>query len=371
MIIKTQGMEENIKSLFISYLEKNISRQEEDFLIQWIKENPDFLKELNEIRMLWNLSEISGKIDNKHIANEWDLFLHKIEKGKSVQLKTKLGFMYWLPRVAAVFLLGAVISAAITYTIFSFDNSNLVYQEINTPAGSKSKITLPDGSSVWLNAGSSLRYSNQFGKKDREISLVGEAFFEVAKNRSKIFIVQAHDLSIKAYGTTFNVKSYPEENTVEATLIEGSIEVKRTGLNKNSKDEIILEPNQRVVYYKSSNKTEKIQAKEIESCPEKLQPGSDKKQLTYMISKGIDPVPFTSWKEGTLLISSETLAGLAVKLERKYDVKIHFENEALKQIKFSGSLKNETVEQVIEAIGIAAHIDYEIEEREIKFKEKN
>jgi len=364
-------MEENIKSMFISYLEKNISRQEEDFLIQWIKENPDFLKELNEIRMLWNLSEISGKIDNKHIANEWDLFLHKIEKGKSVQLKTKLGFMYWLPRVAAVFLLGAVISAAITYTIFSFDNSNLVYQEINTPAGSKSKITLPDGSSVWLNAGSSLRYSNQFGKKDREISLVGEAFFEVAKNRSKIFIVQTHDLSIKAYGTTFNVKSYPEENTVEATLIKGSIGVKRTGLNKNSKDEIILEPNQRVVYYKSSKKTEKVQTKEIESSPEKLQPGSDKKQLTYMISKGIDPVPFTSWKEGTLLISSETLAGLAVKLERKYDVKIQFENEALKQIKFSGSLKNETVEQVIEAIGIAAHIDYEIEEREIKFKEKN
>jgi ferric-dicitrate binding protein FerR (iron transport regulator) len=125
-----------------------------------------------------------------------------------------------------------------------------------------------------------------------------------------------------------------------------------------------------VVYYKSSNKTEKIQAKEIESSPEKLQPASDKKQLTYMISKGIDPMTFTSWKEGTLLISSETLADLAVKLERKYDVKIQFENEALKQIKFSGSLKNETVEQVIDAIGIAANIDYEIEEREIKFKEK-
>jgi hypothetical protein len=124
--IKTQGMEENIKSLFISYLEKNISRQEEDYLLQWIKENPDFLKELNEIRMLWNLSEISGNIDNKHIANEWDLFLHRIEKGRSVQLKNRMGFMYWLPRVAAVFLLGAVISAAITYTIFGFDNSNLV-----------------------------------------------------------------------------------------------------------------------------------------------------------------------------------------------------------------------------------------------------
>ncbi|HPE75797.1 MAG TPA: FecR family protein [Draconibacterium sp.] len=363
-------MEEKIKSLFISYLEKNISRQEEEYLIKWIKENPEFLKELNEIRVLWNLSEISGKIDNKHLANEWDLFLQRIEKGKAVQLKTRFGFKYWLPRIAAIFILGAVISAAITYTILSFDNSNLVYQEINTPAGSKSKITLPDGSSVWLNAGSSLRYSNQFGKKEREISLVGEAFFEVAKNRSKVFIVHAHDLSIKAYGTTFNVKSYPEENTVEATLIEGSIGVNRNGLNRNSKDEIMLEPNQRVVYYKSSNKTVKESAEEIESKPETTQPEGSNKQLTYMISRGIDTMPFTSWKEGTLIISSETLAELAVKLERKYDVNIQFENEALKQIKFSGSLKNETVEQVIEAIGIAAHIDYEIEEREIKFKEK-
>jgi ferric-dicitrate binding protein FerR (iron transport regulator) len=364
-------MEEKIKSLFISYLEKNISRLEEEYLIQWIKENPDFLKELNEVRVLWNLAEISGNINNKHIANEWDLFLQRIEKGKSVQIETKKGFMHLLPRIAAIFLLGAVISAAITYAIFNFDNSNLVYQEINTPAGSKSKITLPDGSSVWLNAESSLRYSNQFGKKDREISLVGEAFFEVAKNRSKIFNVHAHDLSIKAYGTTFNVKSYPEENTVEATLIEGSIGVKRIGLSKNSKDEIMLEPNQRVVYYKSSNITEREQTEKIESKLETPKVESNKKQLTYMITKGIDPLPFTSWKEGTLLISSETLADLAVKLERKYDVKIQFENETLKQIKFSGSLKNETVEQVIEAIGIAAHIDYEIEEREIKFKEKN
>jgi ferric-dicitrate binding protein FerR (iron transport regulator) len=246
----------------------------------------------------------------------------------------------------------------------------LVYQEINTPAGAKSKVTLPDGSTVWLNAESNLRYSNKFGKKDREIFLTGEAFFEVAKNKSKVFVVQAADLSIKAYGTAFNVKSYPEENTVEATLIEGSIGVKRSGLNKDNKDEVMLEPNQRVVYYKSAVKKVNEKTTEIEPGTEPVNSEKREKQLTYMISKGIDPVQFTSWKEGTLSITSENLADLAIKLERKYDVKIQFENDALKKIKFSGSLKDETVEQVIEAIGIAAHIDYEIDERNIKFKEK-
>lgn len=362
-------MEEKIKSLFISYLEKDISKQDEEYLVRWTNNNPGSLKELNELRTLWNLAGISGKIDNKLAEKEWKLFLQRVEKRKSIQLKPANNLMYWLPRMAAIFLLGAVISAAITYTIFNTRNSELIYQEINTPAGAKSIITLPDGSSVWLNAGSSIRYSNQFGKKQREIFLTGEAFFDVAKNKRKPFVVQASDLSIKAYGTTFNVKSYPDENTVETTLIEGSIGIKRNSLKGKNTDEVILQPNQRVVYYKPSkqNKIAEQPAEEIaQSVPDKR----ETQKLTYMISKGIDPLPFTSWKDGTLFIDSETLNNLAIKLERKYDVKIQFENETLKALKFTGSLENETVEQVIEAIGVAANIDYTIVDRDILFKEK-
>ena len=93
-------------------------------------------------------------------------------------------------------------------------------------------------------------------------------------------------------------------------------------------------------------------------------------KLTYLISKGIETKEFTSWKDGTLFITSETLSELAVKLERKYDVKIHFESAELKELKFTGSLENETVEQVVHAIGIAAHIDYEIKDRDIWLKEQ-
>lgn len=364
-------MEEKIKALFISYLEKSISKPDEEILVQWIKNNPGSLKEWSELKKLWNLVNVADKFNDKLLEKEWQLLLNKIEKNRQPQ--RKLMFWYWLPRVAAVFLLGAFFSLAVSYSVYKNANNKLVYQEITTPKGAKSKLTLPDGSTIWLNAGSTVKYSNQFGLKQREIFLTGEAFFNVVSNKRKAFVVQASDLRIKAYGTSFNVKSYPDENTVEATLIEGSLGVKRLGLKNKKNDEVILEPNQRVVYYKSSpqiNEIENVVEKEENNINlDPLQGKSETQKLTYMISKGIDPQPFTSWKDGTLFINSETLELLAVKLERKYDMKIHFENEKLKNLKFTGSLQNETIEQVIEAIGIAAHINYRIDEREIWLSE--
>lgn len=363
-------METKIESLFISYLERNIPRKDEEILINWCRNNPGDIKELDTIRQIWNMATIAGEYNDDFISREWSLFLKKIEKFDPVANKSKLQFWYWLPRIAAVFLLGAVISLAVSYPIFYSSNNDLVYQEISTPAGAKSVVTLPDGSTVWLNAGSNIRYSNTFGKKQREIYLSGEAFFDVVSNKSKVFVVQALGLSIKAYGTSFNVKSYPEENTIEATLIEGSIGVKRTGLGIKNKDEVILEPNQRVVYFKPDHKTD-VESKDDVVEIESETTTRPKQKMTYMISKGIDPQPFTSWKNGTLIINSETLDELSVKLERKYDVKIHFENNELKKLRFTGPIENETVEQIIEAIGIAANIDYEIQDRDVWFKEKN
>lgn len=363
-------MEEKIKTLFISYLEKSISPEDEKILVQWINNNPDSLKEWSELSKLWNLASAAGNFDDVSMEKEWKLLLGKIDHGNQLKPQSNNLFWYWLPRIAAVFLLGAVFSAAIFYSFLNQQENDLVYHEISTPAGAKSKVTLPDGSEIWLNAGSSIKYSNRFGKKNRKVFLSGEAFFDVVSDKSKVFVVEASELNIKAYGTTFNVKSYPEENTVEATLIEGSIGVTRTAFGKKKQDEVMLERNQRVVYYRPTQKINEVQTEEIakETVPAPV--NNEKNKLTYMISKGIDPQMFTSWKEGKLIISSDNLENIAVMLERKYDVKIHFENEKLKKMKFTGTIENETVEHVIEAIGIAAHIDYELEERDVWFKEK-
>lgn len=365
-------MESKIRELFIAYLENTISSKEEKYLLDWLNKNPQSLDECRELLKVWNLTELVGGIQSGDIEKEWMNLLQKAASQKK-SLKNTLSMVgYWLPRVAAVFLLGAVVAFAISYQLYNNKQKELVYHEVSSPAGAKSKITLPDGSSIWLNAGSTLKYSNRYGRKNRQVDLTGEAFFEVVANRSKVFVVKTADLDIKAYGTTFNVKSYPEEDRVEATLVEGSIGVTRTRFNKKKQDEVILEPNQRVVYYKpdSKPKVNKI-VKADAPKPIKQEAKRESQKLTYMISKGIDTEPFTAWKEGVLVIKSETLEQLAVKLERKYDVKIQFDDAEIKAYKFTGLLENETIEQVMEAIGIAAQIDYSIDERDINIKKPN
>ena len=285
--------------------------------------------------------------------------------------RRKLKVYTWGLRAAAVLLM-ALITGGFFYIR---SKQNLLADQwytITTPLGAKTRITLPDSTKIWLNAGSSLKYSNEFGSKNREVHLTGEAFFEVFQNPSILFLVKTSELTIKSYGTAFNVKSYPDEGTIETTLIEGSIGITRSSFGYKKKDEVVLEPNQRVVYYRKTKAMRTMEeAEDMDDMPASSPPESTEQKTTYLISKGIDAKEFTSWIEGTIFISSETLLDLSVKLERKYNVRIHFENEALKSLRFTGSLENETVEQVIHAIGIAARIDYEIEDRDIWFKEQS
>lgn len=364
-------MSDKIETLFLAYFEGSISSEDELILLKWLKNNPKVLSDFNDFRRIWNMSLMAGTLENSVIELEWIQLRELINSTKTKSVRINGGFWYWLPRVAAVFLLGAMVSFTVSYILMNPNNNELTYHEINTPAGAKSKVTLPDGTTIWLNAGSNLKYSSEFGKKNRNVQLTGEAYFDVFHNPSKVFLVKTSELNIKAYGTAFNVKSYPEEGTTEATLIEGSIGVTRTTFEKKKNDEVMLEPNQRVVYYRKTKtvETSDAPAKPIDATvPAPVK--QEEQKLTYLISKGIDTKEFTSWKDGTLFITSETLNELAVKLERKYDVKIHFENQRLKDLKFTGSLENETVDQVIQAIGIAARIDYKIDEREIWLKEQ-
>lgn len=363
-------MSKRIETLFLAYLEGRISVADEQFLLEWLKNNPDAIQDFNEFRRIWNMSKMAGTLEKDALELEWISLRERIEDtAKTIPIQR--GFWYWVPRVAAVFILGAMVSFAASYYVLNNRTGELSYHEINTPAGAKSKVTLPDGTDIWLNAGSNLKYSNEFGKKDRQVHLTGEAFFDVAHDPAQVFLVKTSELNIKAYGTAFNVKSYPEEGTIETTLIEGSIGVTRTTFENKKNDEVMLEPNQRVVYYR---KTKAVETAEMEAeageAPSSSPIEREEQKLTYLISKGIDTKEFTSWKDGTLFITSESLMDLAVKLERKYDVTIHFESEELKKMKFTGALENETVEQVIHAIGISAHIDYEIEDRDIWLKEQ-
>src|ERR1700722_933461 len=122
-------------------------------------------------------------------------------------------------------------------------------EEVLAKAGARTRLVLPDGTRVWLNSNSKLRYGNGFNSSDREVVLEGEAFFDVVKNAAHPFIVHATSLDIEVLGTSFEVKSYPQDATIEATLLSGAIEVRRKG-NPNTA-RVILKPNEKVVFSKA------------------------------------------------------------------------------------------------------------------------
>jgi transmembrane sensor len=216
---------------------------------------------------------------------------------------------------------------------------------------------LPDGTKVWLNAGSSLTYDPLYGKNIREVTLSGEAFFDVVKNKEKPFIIHASKINVRVLGTEFNVRAYPTDRTTEASLIRGSIEV--TFKDKPSK-KIILKPNEKIVVDNDRYLKEMLASSRPDSR-EKMHgiPGVDIKKLTYENKTGI--IIETSWVENKLIFQDESFDDLARQLERWYGVSINFSNKELKENRLTGSFKNETVRQALDALKFTASFDYGID----------
>jgi ferric-dicitrate binding protein FerR (iron transport regulator) len=265
--------------------------------------------------------------------------------------------MYRWFHVAAAGLLFFMLGSLVTWFSGRKSEPSVIAQEateIICPYGSKSKIILPDGSEVWLNAGSSLRYENNFNKDKRDVSLVGEAFFTVTTNKEKPFIVNTKGMVVRAFGTEFNVKSYPEEKSESAILVEGKIDVEIKNTGKES-DIFNLKPNERLVL--RSEKVEITSQTETNSNPQKRIETTPVK-VDYITN--IKPVLYTSWKDEQWIIESEPLETLVPMLERRYNMKFRFVNDDLKKFKFTGTLQNETIDQIMEALRMTAPIEYKI-----------
>ena len=244
----------------------------------------------------------------------------------------------WAAMIALAFIIGGIVS----YLVFGKDflSGNHSYSEVIAPMGSRTEMNLPDGSKVWLNAGSKLRYSDNFNKSNRDLSLEGEAYFQVEKNKQLPLIVNALGVNVKVVGTTFNIKAYPTENTISTTLVEGKVILESEKYNFGNN--IVMLPNQKAVFSKTDRK--------------------------LVITTIDDLYSEISWKDNQLIIKAEELSELAVKLERKYNVKIAFDSENIKLYKFSGTLQDETLQQVLDVIKVSAPINYQIRGKDILLK---
>ncbi len=227
--------------------------------------------------------------------------------------------------------------------------NNIGIHEVEVSLGSKSKIKLSDGTVVKLNSGSKLSYPAFFNDKKRQVYLEGEAYFEVKADSSRPFFVNTSDITVKVIGTSFNLKSYPESNTIVTTLVSGSLEIS----HKSAKP-ITLKPNQNAVYIKDKHKLTLDERKELN-----LESGQ-MKVPKLSLQNQIDTRPLTAWKDGKLIFTNEKFEDLAIKLERWYNVKIIIKSQELKQERFTGTFENETTEQVLNALKIAEPFEYTI-----------
>jgi transmembrane sensor len=230
-------------------------------------------------------------------------------------------------------------------------------------------MTLFDGTRVWLNAGSTLGYNSSYGKSNRDVYLNGEAYFEVSKNKKLPFKVNTSAIRVTALGTVFNVKSYNDEGVIETTLEEGIVRIDplKTSTAKNSIRPVILKPNQIAIYVKHNRVTHvtKITHQNPSVVAAPASQTEEFNPLPVKVAYISDIKLYTSWKGSRWIFKNEKFSSLAPKLERRYDVHIEFKDSLLRDYTFSGVLKEESIEQVLQAICLTSPVKFNIRSKSV------
>jgi ferric-dicitrate binding protein FerR (iron transport regulator) len=221
--------------------------------------------------------------------------------------------------------------------------------EIATRQDTKKHLVLPDGTEVWLNAGSTLSYAETFPEKDREVRLNGEAFFEVAPDARVPFVVRADRVTVQVLGTRFNLRDYKEDDSLQATLISGRVQV---SLHDPQQTQIVLSPREKLTILKHSP------AEAIADLPDKV--GMLKYHLQTIPLNPVDSTYFaeTAWVDNKLVFTNASFAEVAQRMSRRYQVHFVFEDPALKKVVMNGVFDKETVDQALQLLGMITQFHY-------------
>ncbi|SHM34252.1 FecR family protein [Chitinophaga jiangningensis] len=340
----TNYSREEMDELIAQFLSGNATTAEQQQLEDWIEASAANRLHFLGLREAWLATARTGSYD---ALSAW--------QEMRTQLSPKpVWYAGWKKaiRIAASFILPFIIGgSAVLAWVYKGKTANpdgMV--TITSPKGATTRIELSDGTEVWLNAGSKLQYAHSYNGLRREVKLEGEAFFKVHTNPQKPFTVKAADLRILALGTSFNVKAYPEDKTVVTTLIDG--EVKIDGSATSKPFNMMMRPHDHVVYQKPVTNNEKQPA-----------PAPDNGHSTTPVAtKAVDNTEiYTAWKDGNWIVEAQTFAELAVTMERKFNVQVIFQDEALKAYKFTGTFRQETLEQVLNILKLTAPLKYTID----------
>jgi transmembrane sensor len=341
-----------------------ISNEEVGFLLTYLKDREPKSALLEIYQNKWTQAKnINEHVDSDKLFNS---IIRKLEL-KTRRVTVNMSHAWPVLKYAAIFIFAFGLS-----WLFHLNRPDKVtftsdqQQKIEVPYGSKSRITLPDGSIVALNSGSVLEYStSEFNLESRSVSITGEGFFDVTKDAERPFYVTTPGIRLKVLGTTFNIKAYPDEKIEEATLVTGAVEIFLLSDENEKGRPVILKPNQIAVFVKSEGTIHMDSINSSSSNNGAVKLKSVELQTTSRTEESI------IWKDNRLVFDNEKFSSLVVKIERWYDVKIVVNDDELKNARFTGKFDNETVEQVLNALVNVTPFNYSIKQNLITITPKN
>lgn len=314
------------EALLLQYFNRELGVEEMDRVQSWIEAceaNEKMAKDIYYIHFALDTVQTIRGIDAEDALS---LVHRKIGKRKS------LSVWRWFQRIAAILF----IPLLSVFVYNEFKPEPMRYGETRTNPGTITSVDLPDGSKVWLNSSSSLRYPLKFGKYERAVFLRGEAYFSVAKEKGKKFIVNtSKELKVEVLGTEFNMDAYDEHDCVTTTLVEGSVRL--SYLKAGKVESLLMKPAQRVVY----NRRE----------------GSLLKTNDTYIQKDV------SWKDGRIVLRNTPLEEVAWTLSKRFNVDFRIEKETLKDNSFTGTFDDQSLTRILDHLRISSKINYRFERR--------
>jgi len=305
--------------LLLKYIEGNCNDNEKIAITIWLDSDPKNMKEYLSLR----------KLDDISIWQKTPEYFQNATPKISPYARFKTSIYYDVIKIAAVLLIAFFVSRN-----FIHDNraiSEMAMQNVYVPAGQRSQVILGDGTKVWLNANSTLKFPTQFDGPTREVSLDGEGFFEVTTNKEKPFIVKTEKYNIKVWGTKLNLMAYAHQGMFETSLLEGSVEV----LKPDSSKGVFIQPNERI--YLSGNS---------------------------LIKSPIENQNHFLWKEGIISFNNANFAQMAKELELYFDLKITINNEKILNYRCTGKFRTKDgVNHILKVLQLSNKFSFKIDDK--------
>jgi ferric-dicitrate binding protein FerR (iron transport regulator) len=313
-----------IEPIITAYLSGNASAEECYALEDWVTQSSKNKRYFEEMRNIWQVMHPTFNPLDIDVSGAEKKMLAHISATKRNWVHVCL--LYW-QRAAAILLLPLLALCAYLYMNQEDELSDVVeYQEVKSPHGTFSEVRLPDGTQVWLNGGSSLKYPVIFQKGERNVYLSGEGYFEVQSDQENPFIVKTGQLTLRATGTAFNIEAYHGDSVTAVTMVEGQIDV---AFGKTSP--IVMKPGYRAVF---------------------------NSQTQQCLIGQTDPYKWYAWKDGLMIFRDDPLSYVFKRLGQTFNVQIDLKDPALATAPYRATFEYESLDEILRLLEMSAPLHF-------------